>query len=136
MEVECPLQVATPLSDFRDGCAFGVGRFGSVWWWWVWPRIVWIEKLGSQSERAGKEAGEMLHFTRGAHLKVHRISDVEQVPCDRKIEQMVNNTINGFEVCGPGAVPIQSRPVAKSQTQTTYTYSATELPSSRRAGTV
>ena len=101
MEVECPLQVATPLGDLGDRCAFG-----SAARWWVWPRIVWIEELGSQGERPRKEAGEMLHFARGAHLKGHRISDVEQVPCNGQMEQMVNNTIDGFEVYGPGTVTV------------------------------
>ena len=98
MEIECPLQVASPLSDFRDRCTFGVGACGSAGWWGGWPRIVWIEELRSQGKHAGQEAGEMLHSARGVHLEGYRVGNVEQVPCGRQIEQMVEDTIDGFKV--------------------------------------
>lgn len=74
MEVECLLQVASPLRDLRDRCTFGVG---SVGWWGVWPRIIWIEELGSQSKHARQETREMLHSASGAHLEGNSIGDVE-----------------------------------------------------------
>ena len=73
-------------------------------WARVWPRVVWVKELGAQGEQPRKETGEMLHSARGAHLEGHRIGYVEQVPCNRKIEQVVDDTIDGFEVCGPGTV--------------------------------
>ena len=68
--------------------------------WGVWPRIIWIEELGSQSKHARQEAREMLHFPRGAHLEGNRIGDIEQFPCGREIKQVVDDTIDGFKVCG------------------------------------
>jgi len=100
MKVEDLLQVACPLSDFRDRCAFRVGGCRCAGWWGGWPWIVWIEELGSQSKHARQEAGEVLHSARGAHLEGHRIGDVEQVPCGRQIKQVVDDTIDGFKVCG------------------------------------
>ena len=75
----------------------------------------------------------MLHSARGAHFEGQRISDVEQFPCDRQMEQILNNPVDGFEICGPEMVTVSL--ALPQKVEPTYTYSVTGSRSARIAGT-
>jgi len=114
----------------RVGC-------GSAGWWGGWSWIVWIEELGSQRKHARQEAGEVLHSARGAHLEGRRVGDVEQVPRGRREKQVVDDTTDGFKVCGSKKGGRQSRLHAKKKAKSKlpYTYSTIASPCARITGT-